>query len=266
MTEVVEQTEAAPVEAPADQSAPASASADDIDRLLAEYDAGTKPEPASDGNGGNKPPTDAPVQDDELDRLLSGLPSKDQERIAGLESEINSLTLANHQRVEQEAFDKFSDELQSRLPDHAHPDFAKDALLAAASRDPALVAAWDVRNVSAAERTQAPALLQQAIQLYQKIQQSPDTDPRKVQALNCYLEAVVHGPGILRKAVREIEDRAHKFQPIDAEASALKADIAWNMQRGQGKVTAEPPPDFGKMDSAEYRRTVKSLYGYDPGT
>jgi hypothetical protein len=142
------------------------------------------------------------------------------------------------------------------------PTFAEDSLLAAATRDPSLIAAWDTRNVPAAERAAAPGQLQQLMQLYQRLQRSPDGDPRKQQALNFivqrgrYLEAVVYGPAVLRKAVREIEDRAHKHQPIDSEATQIRNDVAWAVKSASAKRIPEGEPNWGRMDSNEYRRTV----------
>jgi hypothetical protein len=272
MSEVVEeqQPEAAPVvnglsENPIGAPAPAET---DLDALLAQYTEGTKqPEPESGANvqeGTNS----APVAESELDSLLANL-NADTERANALQAEVNALKSAEHQRQEREAFSDYASQLQSRLPDHVPPDYAEAQLLAAASRDPALVAAWDVRNVPAAERSQAPALLQQAMRLYQQIQRMPDTDARKAQALNWvvqrgqYLEAVVYGPGLLRKAALNIEKRARDFQPIDQEATALKQEIAFHMKSARGRLTPEPPPNFGRMTDNEFRQWKRENLGWE---
>jgi hypothetical protein len=265
MSETITETpEAAPVETNnADSTQVLPAPEPSLDDLLAQYDAGTKQEPSGDHDpSGNVGPKDTPAPDDSVDALIASLHA-DTERANKLEGELASLKSEAHRQQEIAAFDSYSSEIQSRLPETVPPDYAKNALLAAASSDPNLVAAWDTRNVPAAERAQAPALLQQAIQLYQQIQRSPDSDPRKVQALNWivqrgrYLEAVVHGPGILRKATLDIERKARDFQPLDSEAMQIKADVAFAMKGASTKVLKEPEPNWGQMSSQEYRQEVK---------
>jgi hypothetical protein len=73
---------------------------------------------------------------------------------------------------------------------------------------------------------------------------------------------IVHGPALLRKTLREIEDRAYKHVPIDAEATALKAEIAFHMKSATGKLRPLPPPDLGKMSEAEFYNWKKENLGW----
>jgi hypothetical protein len=269
-----QQPESAPVEAPS-QLTPAN-EPDELSRLLTEYDEATaaksEPEPVTTdpaaGNAGD-------AQTTELDALLAHYTAPDP-KLAQLEGELNGvrseLAEARHQAhiaAEQEAFGKYADELQSRLPDHCPPDYARNALLSAAAVDRSLAVAWDTRNLSAAERQRAAAELQQAIQLYQQIQRTPDGDPRKQQALNLIvqngqrLEMIVAGPALLRKTLLDIESKARKHIAIDSEATALKSEIAFHMKSGAGKRVPEPPPNFGRMSDNEFRNWKRENLGWE---
>jgi hypothetical protein len=272
-TVIEEQPEAAPVEP--SQLAPAPAEPD-LDALLAQFDQGTNAHTPDNGSGSGdhdqaaKPP-DPQFQEGELDKLLSEL-NADTDRANNLQAEVNSLKHAEMMRVEQEAFGKYADELQSKLPDHCPPDYARNALLSAAAVNRSLAVAWDNRNLSAAERANAAAELRAAELLYRQIQQMPNTDPRKQTALQqiwqqgTRLEMIVAGPALLRRTLLDIEKRARDFQPIDREASELKADIAWQMKSAGGKRVPEPPPNYGTLSNTEFRQKVRDEHGFDPIT
>lgn len=276
---IEQQPEAAPVDAGVSQLVDnsvnnAPAAEPDLDALLAQFDQGTKqPEPEAGPIGSQEPNAapDTPVQESELDQLLAGL-NADGERADKLSAELNDLKWQEHQRQDREAFAQFTDDLQGRLPDWCDPDHARNALLAMAAQNPALVASWEVRNVPPSERAKAPAQLQQLQHLYNQVMQNPSDDPRRQSTLDfirrraAYLEAVWNGPATLRHAVREIERKAHERVIIDKEATADRAMVAQAVRDSGRRLAPEPPIAWGQLDNHEYRREVKSRYGYDPGT
>jgi hypothetical protein len=265
---IEQQPEAAPVDVPVAPSEGAASAEPTLDELLAQYDQGTQQ---------TSPPTEAtetpaaPVQESELDQLLAGL-NADTQRADNLQAEVNALKHAEMMRAEQAAFGKYADELQSRLPDHCPPDYARNALLSAAAVNRSLAVAWDNRNLSAAERANAAAELRATEQLYHQVMRQPDGDPRKQQALNQIaqrgqrLEMIVHGPALLRRTLLDVEKRARDFQPIDQDATADRAMVAHAVRDSGRRLAPEPPPQWGQMDNHEYRREVRQRYGYDPGT
>jgi hypothetical protein len=240
----------------------------DLDSLLAAYDAGTRQPDVTETT--NAAP-DPQFQEGELDKLLSEL-NADTERTNALQSEVDSLKRAEMYRIEAEAFGKYADELQSKLPDHCPPDYARNALLSAAAVNRNLAVAWDNRNMTAAERANAANELRAAEQLFRQVQRMPDTDPRKQAALQqiwqqgARLEMIVQGPALLRRTLLDVEKRARDFQPIDQDATADRAMVAHAVRDSGRRLAPEPPPQWGQMDNHEYRREVRQRYGYDPGT
>ena len=51
----------------------------------------------------------------------------------------------------------------------------------------------------------------------------------------------------------------------DPDATAEKWAVAAAVRGASGVALAEKPPDFDRMSNAEFSRTVKEKYGYDPG-
>jgi hypothetical protein len=228
--------------------------------LLAQFDAGVKPEP--------EPVNNVPAES-ELDQLLADS-NAETERNA-MRSELDALKRAEAERLERAEFEDFANNLQKRLPEWAEPDRAVRELSYYAHRDD-VRAAWETRGVSAAERRRAPAQLAQLQQLYQQVLASPD-DPRKQAALQRivahgqWLEKVVLGnPNVLRRMEDDIHRRAWE-PPINREATELKADIAWQMKSATGKRRGpEPPTSYGTMSNNEFRQKIRDEHGFDPIT
>jgi hypothetical protein len=149
MSDVTE-TEQPVVETP---SATPPVATDEIDRLLAEYDAGVpkqseaNPEPATDGL---TKPTDAPVTDQTLDQLLalSTDPriSQLEGELAGVRSEADRLRAEAHRQQEWAAFQDYAKSLQEQLPPHL-PDGYAELKLTALAHDPVYAQAFDYRNI-----------------------------------------------------------------------------------------------------------------------
>lgn len=136
----------------------------------------------------------------------------------------------------------------------------------ALAHDPVVATAWDLRNV---DRGSARFEFQKVQVMLASLQRANAADPRiaELQQYSNRLAIAVESPNILRRATRAILEEANKLpSPIDPDATQIRADVAWAVKSASAKRMPEPPPDFGKMDSNEYRKTVKSLYGYDPGT
>jgi hypothetical protein len=72
-------------------------------------------------------------------------------------------------------------------------------------------------------------------------------------------------PNVLRRMEGDIHKRA--WQPRhDPDMTATRMEVAAAVRGASRKLTPEPPPNFGAMDSITYRNFAKENYGYDPGT
>jgi hypothetical protein len=121
MDPIVEQSDL-PATPPPDIAPAAPEPSDDVEQLLAEFD-------RANNQGGQQ----TPVQEDPIADLLRD--PADQQRIGELTGELDGLRGEVHRKAELEAFDKFSSELQAKLPEHLPPDYSRNALLAAAAQD-----------------------------------------------------------------------------------------------------------------------------------
>jgi hypothetical protein len=233
-------------------AAASPAPVDDVEQLLAEFDraqtsAGT------------------PVQDDAFADLLRD--PADQQRIGELSGELESLRSAEFQRAEREAFDEYSAQLQSKLPEHLPPDYARNSLLSAAAQDPNLSAAWQYRGITEEQRRQADREFRDLERLHGQIQRAPD-DGRKASALaqienaGRQLGLMLNSKEILRRLERDIQHRAASFHPVDPDATADYAAVAAAVRDGGGKVSPEPPPNLGSLTDNELRNYTKKNFGF----
>jgi hypothetical protein len=225
---------------------------DDIETLLAEFTNQTSQQP--------------PVQDDAIANLLRD--PADERRIGELTGQLDGLRGEVHRKSEIEAFDKYSAEVQARLPEHLPPDYAKNALLSAAATNPDLQAAWNYRGITPEQRRTADSEFRQLEILHGQVSRSPDSDPRKASALAQIEQAgqrlglMMNSQQILRNLERDIVKRAADFKPIDQDATADHFAVAQAVRDGGGKVTAEPPPNLGRMSDNELREFTRKNYGF----
>jgi hypothetical protein len=250
-----------PADAPASITSP-DASPDAYDDLLAEFERGTNQRPAD-----NVPPdVPAATQNDPVEALLRDL--NDDKRVTDLQGELNGLRAEVHRKAEADAFDKYSAELQSKLPAHLPEDYCRNALLAAASQDPNLELAWGYRNLTNAERRAADLEFKQLEHLYGQVQRGPD-DPRKAVTLaqleqrGRQLGLMMNAPTILRQLERDIEKRASEFKPIDSDATADHVAVAAAVRGASAKILSDPPPNFGRMTDREFRDWKITNLGFE---
>jgi hypothetical protein len=253
MDPIVEQNDL-PATPPPDIAPAAPEPSDDVEQLLAEFD-------RANNQGGQQ----TPVQEDPIADLLRD--PADQQRIGELTGELDGLRGEVHRKAELEAFDKFSSELQAKLPEHLPPDYSRNALLAAAAQDPNLQAAWGYRGITPAQRAQADAEFRQLEQLHAQVLRAPD-DGRKASALaqienaGRTLGLMLNSREILRRLERDIVNRASEFKPIDQDATADRNAVAAAVRDGGGKVTADPPPNLGAMTNNELREYTRKNFGF----
>jgi hypothetical protein len=269
MTDVIErEPEAAPAELPADVATPAPA--DDLDQLLQEYEEKTRqaePEPTRGIENPASP--DAPVED--VDDFLAGL-NKDSQRATQLQGELDTLGGEVFRQQELAALDKFCGELQNQLGPNLPDDYAKTSLLAMAAQDPNLEVAWKYRGLTNEQLAAADRQFRELEALHFKVMQTPDTDPRRQQAINWIeqrgreLGIAMNARAIIANARRSVLKRAESFKPIDIEATQLRDDIAFQMKQGQGPaVIPEAPVRWGSLSAREGREKVLKEFGFDPG-
>jgi hypothetical protein len=277
-TTVIEQEpETAPAEPaaqlPADASigtTPASSDSwDEVQALLDDFDAKTAaadlpPEPTADNANGPD------ASSDELDKLLADLtgPSPDQQRIGELTGEIDRLRQVELERQSVRDFEGFSRALQDQLGPNLPADYAKTSLLAMATEDPNLQAAWKYRSLTPEQIAAADKEFRELEALHFRAMQAPD-DPRKQQAI-AMLEArgrelglAMNAKAIIMNARRAVQKRAESFRPIDEDATELRADIAFQMKQGKGPaVIPEERPNFGVMTDRDFQAYTRKHYGF----
>jgi len=259
MTDAIATERERPEDSPSVPIEPASPPADDLDRLLQEFDAQTaQTEPATTLPDGNASP-------DPLDALLAeyNKPSEDQLRVQELTQQVDGLQLQAHRQQELEAFNKFADDLQTQMPSWAPPDYAR-LRLESLAHDPELALAWDLRGVDKSAANLELAKVQQALI---QLQQNPASDPKRVKELQQYgyrLQVAVNSAAILRKARLNILNEANKLpKPIDEDQTAWRTEIAASMRGASMPVDfKEPPPDFSGMSDAEFREYTRKNYGF----
>lgn len=75
-------------------------------------------------------------------------------------------------------------------------------------------------------------------------------------------------PRMLQKWERYLAKQVDADFPqtqIDPVATEDREAVAQAVRGASTKVTAEPPPKFGGMSNAEYRKAIRDQYGFDPG-
>jgi hypothetical protein len=266
-----EPEETAPASAlPTDVSAPpvgtAPASSDDLDSLLAEFDAATsKPadEPAQDNTG-----QDAT----ELAKLIDDLgSSQERQQIERLTDEIGSLRAAEADRQSRADFEGFAAKLQKELGPHVDERFARTNLLAALAERPELATVWQYRHASDEQLRAADREFRQLEALYNRTLAAPD-DPRKQQAIAALeqrgwqLGLMLNSRAILNKVWRDVQKKASKvLPPIDVEATADHDMVAQSVRDGSTPILPEPPVKWGNLSAREGRERIKQDFGFDPG-
>jgi hypothetical protein len=247
---------AAPVDTPA--------SADDLDSLLAEYDAKTAPQPEPELSPGGENPQNDALDQQTWEDLLGPNP-----RIAKLEGELNSARQQELDRQSRSDFEGFSQKLQAELGVNVPSDFARTTLLAMSVERPELQVAWNYRHLTNEQRRAADLEFKQLEALYFKAQQAPD-DPRKAEALaqmerrGQELGLMMNAGKILDRAWRDVQKRAEKvLPPVDLEQSQIHADVAFAMKGASAPITPEPPPDLGRMDDQTFRKWKLENLGWE---
>lgn len=66
-------------------------------------------------------------------------------------------------------------------------------------------------------------------------------------------------------ALRKEAQEEFKSFMVDDTATADREAVAAAMRGASTKVAAEPAPKFGHMSNAEYRKSIREQYGFDPG-
>jgi hypothetical protein len=227
---------------------------DEIDRILSEWDQAVKPQESLEPEQIPGAPSD-PLAD--YNQLLEA-----QGRNGQLQGEVNALKRAEYERQEQQAFDKYAGEIQSRLPKHLPDDYAKASMLAAAAQDSNLLAAWRYRNL---DRNVVEAELNRLEALHKEISLGPD-HPKKADTLR-ELERqgwqaglALNSREILRRAERDLIKRAEEHKVYDQDIMQTRFDIAQAMRGASAPVNfKEPPPRLGNMTDREYREYLKQF-------
>lgn len=248
MAELAEQLDAPQTsEPPAEPPRPSS----DMDEAIAEFESATTADKADEeiAFNGNVDPL----------RALADEYSQEN-RLAGENAQLRDHILRESERAD---FGKFTTDIQSKLPAHLPEDYAETQLLAMAAKNPDLIAAWDLRNTD----TRAAHLELTKIEFaLAQLQNNPSADQSVVSALmqrGYQLGLALNAKEILRRASVDVVNRAEKFRPIDAEATAEYEAVAQAVRGAGGKVTAEPPPDFGRMSDSEFRNYTRDNFGYE---
>jgi hypothetical protein len=267
-TDIIDQPQdVAPVESPAisGESTAAPTETTDLDSLLAQYNASVKPEPA---NNDARLLSDAPVTDQQsLDQLLRD--SENQQRIDELSGQnAQLLEQINEQRV-QKAYSDLTADIQREVP-HASQRAIENELEARAARNPEVLFAW--RNQFADTNAANLKLLEVDARLDQLRRNPALAGPKEVQKLTqdgYQLGLVLNASKIIAReragAIRELRGEPPE---IDWSATHDRNMVAASVRDGgsRGKAPPTPPINWGALEPYEYRREVKRLYGYDPGT
>jgi hypothetical protein len=266
----------------ASPDAPAAAPVDDFDQSLKEFETATTPPPASQ-------PEQAPAPQqpnyDEIDQLLADLQREqsgsldggplfaapqaiDPQQQRALE-QFNALQNENLQlksrlqfEADQKDFGKLTSEVQSRLDPNLPSDYARTQLIAMAAENPALVAAFDYRNVDRAAVDRELRLVEGTLQ---RLGRDPNANPQYVAQLTQHsyrLGLALNSREILRRATIEIGKRAAAHTQIDETATADHDAVAAAVRGSSAKASPEPPPNFGNMSDKELARFTKQNYGF----
>jgi hypothetical protein len=270
MTEATEQRpDGAADVAPAE---PAAAPPDDLEGSLQEYQTATAPQPAAQ--------PEPAANYDELDKLLDELSKptapeplfnlgddvrqqvQAQDQFSALQNENAQLRAHVQRAVDQADFDRLTGQLQSKLGPNLPDDFVRTQLLALATQNPNLVAAFDLRN---SDRRAVDTELRRVEGVLQQLGRNPAADQQQVANLQQYsyrLGLALNSREILRRAIREVERRGQAHKPIDETVSALHDAVAAAVRGASGKASPEPPPNFGAMSDAQLRKYTKENFGF----
>jgi hypothetical protein len=266
-TAVTQEPEPAPVEAPV-TGLPASSDtpADDLQSLLDEFSAKTAPPAAEtdlppDGEANQE--TAAPDQtfDQQLQELLG--PSAEQKKLTALEGQLNELRRAEHMRAEIEAFDKYASDLArqvSEIAPHVPPDYIRVKLESLAHNEEIRLA-WETRGINPADAGRDLAYVQANLR---QLQGDPNVDPKQVQELNrlaYQLNIACHSAAILRRVNNNILKEARALKPpLDPDASADRAAVAFAVREASSGDLPEPQVDLGKLSDVEFRKHLRDKY------
>jgi hypothetical protein len=241
---------------------------DDLDSLLAEFDAKVAAQPKSATDESSIGGTN--TTDQNFDQTLADLlrSSEEQQRIEQLTGEIGNLRSAELDRQSKADFEGFSAKLQQELGPNVPDDYAKTQLLAMSVERPELQVAWQYRHLTNEQRAAADLEFRQLEALYWKAQRAPD-DPRKAEAL-AQMErrgqelGLMNAGKILDKAWRDVQRRAEKaLPPIDPDVTATRMELAQIIRDGGSNRQAppEPPVQLGRLTDSEYRQHLLEKYG-----
>jgi hypothetical protein len=266
MVEVItEEPEAAPSDAPVTGLPASSNTADsDLDALLEQFTAATNKPAEPDA------PTspDAPVQDassNDLDALLRDLaPSEDQKRADALQGQLNDLQSQMHRERELAAFNSYADDLAKQVVQvapHAPDGWAK-LKLESFAHDPEIRLAWDTRYINPQDAARDLAHVQFTLK---QLQGDPNADPKQVQELNklaYQLNIAAQSHSILRRVNLNILKEARLLPlPLDPDASADRAAVAFAVKEASSGDIPQPPIDFSTMTNPEFyewcRKNIK---------
>jgi hypothetical protein len=164
--------------------------------------------------------------------------------------------------ADERDFRQLTSEIQSRLPAHLPPDYAEAELWSLAARNPALVAAFDYRNV---DPRAADTELRKVEAALQHLGRDPTANPQEVTQLTQLghrLGLALNAKKIIDRAKSEVLMRANSVKPIDPAATEIHDVVAAAVRGASGKISPEPPPAFGNMSDKELSRYTKEHFGF----
>jgi hypothetical protein len=236
-----ENTEAS--NAPVQSGAPTESDShgvDDVDALVAEFEASTARPASSTIDDPAEPPVSAETVDtllqqdasttvrltEQLDLSRQGGEAA-QQRAAQLEQAVLELQHREWVRQDLADFDKLVNEANESLSEFSNlpPEFARRWILAEAVTDKKLREFWDNRNNS-------------------------NLSPQSKRAIGGYIRTTLNK---LYRAAETIPD---------PEATADRELIAQSIRGASGKFTAEPPPDFANMSDREFNQYTRKNFGF----
>jgi hypothetical protein len=273
-----------PLPESADSAAPSST---DLDALLAQFDAETK--------------AAEPEQPDELEQLLGKLGEQDRQRAddqqrhaaellerdgqaaldalarGDLEREksgwqttaeqsqamLNEVVRQVNLARERSDFDAFVRSSQERLPGNMPAGYAERWMTAEGMRNQELADAWDHRHVGE-ERAKAEIGLAQHFIERELAGGAPRlAEIEQAKAWMSKMGAALACKQILADAQRRMVKEANEIREVDPDITAdVHAVRHYLRSASVGKVAAEPPPAFGQMSEAEFKRHTRENYGF----
>jgi hypothetical protein len=262
LAEIIKPDEVSPPSEPDNSGnvSPPESPADDVDRILAEFDQATARPPADNAS---------PVQGDDFDKLIADLagPTEDP-RIGQLTGEINSLRAQEQARIDQADFERACGELQRACGPHVDDHFAERELKSALVDRPELLQVWRNRNVTSDQIQAADREFRQLERQYNRVQMAPDSPQKNKLLAEIYsrgqeLGLLMNTPKIIAQLRRQVIDRAQKTPlPIDEDATAVRGEIS-QIMRGASRPSnyVEPPPNLGRMTDSEFREYLRKEHG-----